>query len=101
MKKLEKTNNQWALAVRLLIEYYSKGVTMRDAINEHFYKFQSRLCEVERGRENKMKIKREKILFKNRFNHSGWILNYRSTANIGYLINLHNKLCKFGAKSIK
>jgi len=99
--KLQQTNNQWALAVRLLIENKEKGVDMKVAMRDYFHKFQSRLGEVERGREDKIKVRRLPMTKKNRFNHAMTYTNYKSLAPVAYLINLHNKLCKIGVKAIK
>lgn len=92
MKNLSKPKNQWAQAVRLLIENKSSGVTMVDACKDYFYKFQSRLGEVEEGRKEKMKVRRLPITKKNRFGHTHTFTNYKSLATMKYLVNLYQKL---------
>lgn len=93
---LEKPKNQWAQSVRLLIENKSTGVTMADACKDFFYKFQSRLGEVEQGRKHKMKVRRLPITKKNRFGHTHTFTNYKSLAPMKYLVNLYRKLNKDG-----
>lgn len=100
--KLLPTNNQWALAVRVLIEHQVKGADMLIAMSEYyFYKFQTRLLEVEKGREDNIKVRRLPITKKNRFKHVMTFTNYKSLASKSYLINLHNKLCREGVKALK
>ena len=101
MKQLLNTNNQYSQAIGLLIEKGSKGVTMVDACKDFFFKFQTRLGEVERGRVHKLKISRSRVNGKNRHGHQISYINYKSLASLTYLINLHNKLCKLGTKALK
>lgn len=98
MKQLSKTTNQWALCIRLLIENKETGVTMVTAMKDYFHKFNTRLGEVEKGREDKLKLIRLPITKKNRFGHITTFTNYKSLASVHYLIGLHNKLCKLGGK---
>jgi len=90
---LQKPKNQHALAIRLLIDYGSKGVTMKDAVKDYFYKFNTRLNEVEKAHP-KLKVRRLRMNAKNRFGHSVSFLNYKSIAPTKYLINLYNVLNK-------
>ena len=99
--QLLKTNNQHALVVRLLIEYHKTGMSMKDAAKDFFHKFQTRLLEVEKGRQDKLKIRRLPMTTKNRFGHVCTYTNYKSLSSLPYLINLHNKLCKLGYKAIQ
>lgn len=99
--KLETPKNQWALAVRLLIENYIDGVTMVTAMKDHFHKFQSRLGELERFRKERIKIKRVPTTTKNRFNHVCTYTTYKSEAPRAYLINLYNKINKIGVNATK
>lgn len=87
-----KPNNHWSLAVYILLENHSRGVTMSDLCRDKFHKFQTRLLEVEKGREHKLKIRRLRMNGKNRFGHPNSWLNYKSLANKHYLINLIAKL---------
>ena len=102
---LQKPKNCYALALRLLIENKIVGVTMKDAMRDHFHKFQSRLLEVEKSlskdgnpRSLKLKIIRLPETRKNRFGHSMTYTRYRATCSINYLINLYNKINKQGLK---
>ncbi len=99
--QLLKTNNQHALVVRLLIEYHKTGISMKEVMQDFFHKFQTRLLELEKGRHDKLKIRRLTMATKNRFGHSCSYTNYKSLASLSYLINLHNKLCKQGYKAIQ
>lgn len=91
--QLQKPRNQHAFAIRLLIEYGSKGVTMKDAVKDFFYKFNTRLNEVEKAHP-KLKIRRLRMNKKNRFGHNCSFYNYKSMAPYRYLVNLYNLLNK-------
>ena len=96
--KIESPKNQYALVVRLLIDYYQTGVTMADASKHYFHKFGNRLKDVERSRMDKLKIRRLPMTKKNRFGHTCTFLNYKSLAPKAYLINLLAKLNREGIK---
>lgn len=96
--QIEKPKTQHALVVWLLLEYYSTGLTMKQACAELFYKFQSRLGEVERPRKAKLKIIRLRMNKKNRFGHNMSYINYKSIAPKPYLRNLIAKLNRQGLK---
>lgn len=99
--QLPKPKNQWALAVYLLAENKNTGLTNADATKtDTFYKFQTRVGEVLKGRENDLKIRKLRVKFVNRFTHNGSHTNYKSLANIKYLCNLINKLNREGAKAL-
>lgn len=100
MNTIPKPKNQWAHTVRLLIEKGNAGVTMVDAMKDFFHKYQSRLLEVEKGREHKIRIRRLPITRKNRFGHTATFVNYKSLAPKKYLVNLLNKLNKEGNKAL-
>jgi len=91
--QLQKPVNQHSFAIRLLIDYGNKGVTMKDAVKEYFYKFNTRLNEVEKDHP-KLKIRRLRMKAKNRFGHTVNFFNYKSMANHRYLVNLYNLLNK-------
>ncbi len=93
VNRLDRPRNQHSLAVMLLIENHSKGVTMLQAIQDGFYKFNTRLGEVEREHP-KLKIIRLRMTTKNRFGHPCSFLNYKSVAPYQYLIHLYQKLNK-------
>lgn len=93
--QLQNPKNQYALVLRLLIDKGNMGVTMVDAMRDHFHKFQSRLGEVEKAHP-KIKIRRLPMTKKNRFGHSCTFTNYKSLAPFPYLRNLMNKLNKEG-----
>lgn len=92
---LQKPNNQFAQAILLLIERGNLGVTMKDACKDHFYKFQSRLGEVEKAHP-KLKIRRLPMTKKNRFGHPCTFTNYKAISPYPYLVNLYKKLNKIG-----
>jgi hypothetical protein len=94
--KIESPKNQHALVVWLLLSHYTAGVTMVDAMNFYFHKFQTRLLELEVERAGKLKITRLPITKKNRFGHSCSFLRYKSNANKIYLRNLLKKLNRNG-----
>lgn len=98
--ELSKPINDHALVVYYLIINYHKGITMADMCREYFYKFQSRLGEVEKGREKKMKIIRLPMVGKKRTGAECRFLNYKSVAPLKYLVNLYNYLNKPGVKTI-
>lgn len=95
---IPQPKNQWALVIYLLLENYSAGLTMKTACRDLFYKFQSRLGEVEKERKHKLKIIRLPMKKKNRFGHNMSYLNYKSVASKFYLRNLLNKLNRQGLK---
>lgn len=95
MSKKIELKNQYALAVYLLLENYSQGVTMVDAMKDWFHKFTNRLRDVEKLHP-KLKISRLPIVTKNRFKHPVRYIRFKSNAPKPYLINLINKLNKNG-----
>lgn len=95
--RLDRPKNQYAQAVRLIIECGSTGVTMVDAMKDYFHKFQSRLGEVEKAHP-KLAIRRLRMTTKNRFGHSCTYMNYKSVAPKQYQIHLFNLLNRQGLK---
>ena len=100
-----KPKNQFALAILLLIEYKNTGVTMKECCKDLFYKFQSRLGEIEKSlsssgkpRSLKLKIRRLPMTKKNRFGHTMTYTNYKSLASLSYLNNLYKYLNANGLK---
>lgn len=98
---LDKPRNQYAQAVLLLIEKGASGVTMADACKDFFYKFCTRLGEVEHGRHDKIKVIRLKETSINRFGHPVTYTRYKSIADVHYLIGLYKKLNENGLVSKK
>lgn len=96
-QRLEKPRNQYAQAVRLLIECGGAGATMVDAMKDYFHKFQTRLLEVEKVHP-KIQVRRLPMTTKNRFGHSCTYTNYKSVAPKQYLIHLFNLLNRQGLK---
>ena len=96
-ERLAPPKNQYAQAVRLFIEKKSEGVTMADACRDYFYKFQTRLLEVEKIHP-KLQVRRLNITTKNRFGHTCTFKNYKSVAPKPYLIHLYNLLNRDGLK---
>src|SRR5690348_2189023 len=99
-KFTDAPKNQWALAVRYLIEHHKSGLSMTAPVKDYFYKFQTRLLEVEKGRKDKIKVRRLPMTAKNRFGHTMTYTNYKSLASYAYLVNLYNKLNKLGNKAL-
>lgn len=103
--KLQSPQNQYALAIRLLIDHKQTGVTMKHCCNVLFYKFQTRLGEIERSigtdgkpRRLSLKIRRLPVTKRNRFGNSMTYTEYKSLAPISYLKNLYSKLNREGLK---
>lgn len=96
-QKLDKPKNQYSWVVRLLLEYGNSGVTMLDAVKDHFWKFNTRLGEIEQLHP-KLQIRRINMTTKNRFGHSCTFKNYKSVAPKPYLIHLYNLLNREGLK---
>lgn len=96
MRRLTKPKNQYAQVIHLLIENYAKGVTMVDAMRDWFHKFQTRLGEIEKRRNGKLKLSRLNVTTKNRFGHTCTYKRYKSNAPKPYLINLFHKLNERG-----
>jgi len=96
-QRLDKPKNQYSLVLKLLLEYGSSGVTMLDAVKDHFWKFNTRLGEIERLHP-KLQIRRINMTTKNRFGHSCTFKNYKSVAPKPYLIHLFNLLNRDGLK---
>ena len=98
-RQTEKPKNNWALVVWYLI-MLPEGFSMKTPVADHFYKFQSRLGEVEKGRKDKMKVRRLPMTAKNRHGHTMTFTHYKSLANVNYLGNLYNKLNSLGVKAL-
>lgn len=92
--------NQWSLCVWYLINYKTKGFTMKDACRDLFYKINSRLGEVERGRSEELKILRTPMTSTNRFGHTMNYTLYKSLASREYLLSLMNELNEKGSKAL-
>ena len=103
MSRLEKPNNDWARALLILHMNYMGGVSMAKVLNTlpHFYKFQTRLLELEREHP-KLKVSHVKTPFKNeKLNKSGYYTNYILLSPPKYVINLYNKINREGLKKSK
>lgn len=96
---LSKPKNQYALVVWYLIKFHGRGFSMVEPVKDFFYKYQSRLGEVEKGRKDKMKVMRLPMIAKNRFGHTMTYKHYKSLASKEYLIILYNSLNKNGINS--
>lgn len=103
--KLSPPRNQYSLCIRLLIDHKQTGVTMKHCCNVLFYKFQTRLGEIERSigtdgkpRRLSLKIRRLPVTKRNRFGNSMTYTEYKSLASISYLKNLYSKLNREGLK---
>lgn len=105
---ITKPTNQWSLAVYLLIENSSTGVTPKTYCKDYFHKFPTRLLEVEKSmdkngnpRSLSLKIRRLPMTKQNRFGHTSTFTNYKSLASVFYLNNLIKKLNKYGINQPK
>lgn len=105
MKLLDKPKNTYALAIYLLIENYSLGVTMLDAMKiDCFHKFGTRLYNIDESissttgkqRKHLLKIIRPRVKVKTRFGLSASCTRYKATCSIKYLESLYNHLNKYG-----
>ena len=99
--KLDNPKNQHALLIRMLIDYGNRGFSMKEACSLLFYKFQTRMGELERSldekgvpRKTKLMIQRLPMKKKNRFGHHMRYIHYKSIAPVSYLINLYKKINK-------
>ena len=92
---MKKTMGCKALAVRLLIDKFPKGVSMIDASAIYFHKFSTRLAEVERetsGNSMPLKISRVKVTKLNRYGHSMTFTKYIPKNTMRELIKIHDNL---------
>ena len=100
MQSQIKPKNSWALSIWYLIRYKTKGFSMKDACGEHFYKIQTRLLEIERGRSLELKVLRTPMKSKNRFGHPMNYTLYKSLADEKYLIDLLQEFNEKGSKAL-
>lgn len=101
MSKLKTPQNDYARCLMILHMNYMGGVSMAKVLNilPHFYKFQTRLLEIERAHP-KLKISRTKMPFKNqRLNKSGWFTQYTLLSSPSYVVNLYNVINENGLKN--
>jgi len=100
MSKLQPPKNDWSRCLLILHMNYMAGVSMAKVLNTlpHFYKFQTRLLEIEKAHP-KLKVSRTQVPFKNaRLNKSGYFTTYTLLSPPAYVINLYNLLNKEGLK---
>ena len=103
MSKLSKPNNDWCRTLLILHMNYMGGVSMAKVLNTlpHFYKFQTRLLEIEKLHP-KLKVSRTQIPFKNnKLNKSGYFTQYTLLSTPNYVVNLYNLINKNGLKAKK
>lgn len=103
MSKLQRPKNDWCRVLYILHDNYMAGVSMAKVLNvlPHFYKFQTRLLEIEKLHP-KLKISRTHIPFKNaRLNKSGYFTQYVALCPPKYLVNLYNLINENGLKKQK
>lgn len=105
MKQLSKPTNDYCIVVKLLIRHKEKGLSMKEAGNVMFFKFQTRLGELERSkgkdgeqRKKKLKIRRLPMNHTKPWGEKTKYTNYKSLASLSYLYNLYEVLCKKGLK---
>lgn len=103
MSKLQPPVNDWARTLLILHMNYMAGVSMAKVLNTlpHFYKFQTRLLEIEKHHP-KLKVSRSQIPFKNnKLNKSGYFTQYVLLSPPSYVVNLYNLLNREGLKKSK
>lgn len=101
MSKLQPPKNDWCRCLLILHMNYMAGVSMAKVLNilPHFYKFQTRLLEIEKLHP-KLKISRTQVAFKNnKLNKSGYFTVYTLLSPPSYVVNLYNLLNRDGMKS--
>ncbi len=103
--KLSQPTNDYCIVVKLLIQYHDTGLSMKEASQIYFSKFQTRLLELEKSigkdgspRSLKLKIRRLKMNHNKPWGEKTSYTNYKSLASISYLYNLYEVLCKKGLK---
>lgn len=103
MNQLLKSTNDYCKLLRLFINNYHAGWSMRDASKIGFHKAQTRLGELEKSldkegvpRTVKLKIRRLKLHYAADNGKLKSYLNYKSIAPKSYLVNLHNCISKKG-----
>lgn len=101
MSKLSKPNNDWSRVLWILHQSYMGGVSMATVLNKYlpnFYKFQTRLSEIQREYPN-LKISKAQIPFKNtRMNKTGYFTQYTPISPQSYILNLYNQINENGLK---
>lgn len=99
--RLEKSKNDWAKVVRILIHEHTKGVSMAIVLNNYernFYKFQSRLGEVAREHPT-LKVYHSPQTYVSKMDgKTKHFTQYIPLSPKKYLINLFNKLNRQGLK---
>lgn len=101
MSNLEKPNNDWAKALWVLNQSFMGGVSMVTVLKDYdpfFYKFQTRLLEVEKLHP-KLRMSRVTLTHKSRI--TGKEVHYTQYTPIcpkPYLVNLYNKVNREGLK---
>lgn len=101
MSSLQKPKNDYAKALYILMDNYMGGVSMAKVLNSYdytFYKFQTRLAEVEREHP-KLKISRTMIPYVSRLDSKKKkFMQYTIISPKPYVSNLYNKLNNEGFK---
>lgn len=99
--KIEKPKNDWAKTIYILLLNYMAGVSMAKVLTNHepcFYKFQTRLLEVEKAHP-KLKLIRTPKTYKSKMD--GKTRSYTQYTLLSvrpYCVNLYLKLNRQGLK---
>ncbi len=103
--KLSKPTNDYCIVVKLLIDNYDRGVSMKEAAMIRFHKFQTRLLELEKSvskngtsRSVKLKIRRLSMKHTKPWGEKTSYMNYKPLCSKSYLYNLYEVLAKKGLK---
>lgn len=94
-----KPKNQHAWVVLLFLEN-PEGFSMSVPCSDMFYKFQSRLGELDKANAD-LKIVRLPMTKKNRFGHTMNYTHYKCLNERSYLLELYNSLNENGFINIK
>ena len=96
--KLDKPKNQWAKVVKILLLEYDKGVSMAKVLTKYyreFYKFSTRLCDIERNEKDFM-VSKETKTYKDADGKTSHYTQYNPVNTKKYLKELYIKLNKDG-----
>lgn len=103
--KLSKPTNDYCIVVKLLIDNYDRGLSMKEAGQVMMFKFQTRLGELEKSigkdgerRVLKLKIRRLPMKHTKPWGEKTSYMNYKPLCSKIYLYNLYEVLAKKGLK---
>lgn len=102
MTTLNKPKNDWAKAIYILYDAWYGGVSMAKILTQYdstFYKFQTRLGEVEKAHP-KLQISRVEVPYESKIDgKKKHYIQYTPISPRPYVINLYNIVNKQGLKT--